>query len=78
MGTGFFAGIFALVGIYKYWGDSQFGGFVLLVIASWVITEMVRSNVEKNGIDGGKKLLVLSGMVLQIAVIIIGFSSLFS
>ena len=34
MGTGFFAGIFALVGIYKYWGDSQFGGFVLLVIAS--------------------------------------------
>ncbi len=78
MGTGFFAGIFALVGIYKYWGDSQFGGFVLLVIASWVITEMVRSNVEKNGIDGGNKLLVLSGMVLQIAVIIIGFSSLFS
>ena len=78
MGTGFFAGIFALVGIYKYWGDSQFGGFVLLVIATWVITEMVRSNVEKNGIDGGNKLLVLSGMVLQIAVIIIGFSSLFS
>ena len=78
MGTGFFSGIFALVGIYKYWGDSQLGGFILLVIASWFVTEMVRGDVEKNGIDGGNKLLALSAGVLQIAIIVIGFSSLWN
>ena len=76
MGTGFLAFMFALVGLYKYWGDSQFVPFVLLVIASYVVTELVRNDVKKNGIDEGNKGLVLSGMVLQIAVIIIGFASL--
>ena len=78
MGTGFLAFMFALVGLYKYWGDSQFFPFVLLVIASYVVTELVRNDVKKNGIDEGNKGLVLSGMVLQIAVIIIGLASLFT
>ena len=78
MGTGFLAFMFALVGLYKYWGDSQFVSFVLLVIASYVVTELVRNDVKKNGIDEGNKGLVLSGMVLQIAVIIIGLASLFT
>ncbi len=78
MGTGFLAFLFALVGLYKYWGDSQFVPFVLLVIASYIVTEMVRNDFKKNGIDGGSKSLVLSGMVLQIAVIIIGLASLFT
>lgn len=78
MGTGFLAFMFALVGLYKYWGDSQFVPFVLLVIASYVLTELVRNDVKKNGIDEGNKGLVLSSMVLQIAVIIIGLASLFT
>ena len=78
MGTGLFAFMFALVGLYKYWGDSEFIGFVLLVIAGYFVTEMVRNDVKQNGIDEGNKSLVLSSMVLQIAVIIIGFASLFT
>ena len=78
MGTGFLAFMFALVGLYKYWGDSQFVPFVLLVIASYIVTEMVRNDVKKNGIDGGNKSLVLSTIVSQIAVIIIGLASLFT
>ena len=77
MGTGLFAFIFALVGLYKYWGDSHFIPFVLLVIASWYVTELVRNDFKKNGYEGNKN-LVLSGMVLQIAVIVIGFASLFT
>jgi|TARA_B100001093_G_scaffold303448_1_gene289390 hypothetical protein len=79
MGIGFLLKfIFALVGLYKYWGDSEFVPFVLLVIASWAVTETVRNEVKQNGIGGGSKSLVLSGMVLQIAVIVIGFASLFT
>ena len=78
MGTGFFAFLFALVGLYKFWGDSEFIGFVLLVIASYIVTEMVRNDVKQNGVEGGNKSLVLSSMVLQIAVIIIGLASLFT
>ncbi len=78
MGTEYFAFMFALVGLYKYWGDSQLVGFVLLVIASWVVTQMVRNDLKKNEIGGVNKSLVLSGMVLQIAVIVIGFASLFT
>ena len=78
MGKGFLAFMFALVGLYKYWGDSQFVPFVLLVIASWAVTETVRNEVKQNGIGRGSKSLVLSGLVLQIAVIVIGFASLFT
>tara|TARA_B100000989_G_scaffold242149_1_gene189099 strand:- start:2834 stop:3073 length:240 start_codon:yes stop_codon:yes gene_type:complete len=78
MGTEYLAFLFALVGLYKFWGDSQFIPFVLLVIASYVVTQMVRNDVKKNEIGGVNKSFVLSAMVSQIAVIIIGFASLFT
>lgn len=47
MGTEYFAFMFALVGLYKDWGDSQLVGFVLLVIASWVVTKMVKMMLKR-------------------------------
>ena len=76
MGTGFFAFIFAWVGLFKYWGTNQFGGFAFLVIISYVWTEWVRNDVEKKGSSSPRITLIAMG--LQIAVIIMGFSSLFS
>ncbi len=76
MGTGFLAFIFAIVGLIRYWGTNQFGGFVFLVILSYVWTEWVRNDVEKKGTSNPR--VVLVAMVLQIVVIVMGFLSLFS
>ncbi len=76
MGTGFFAGIFAVVGLIRYWGTNQFGGFVFLVILSWGYTEWVRNDVEKKG--NSTPLILLIAGVLQILVIVMGFLSLFN
>ena len=76
MGTGFFAFFAAIVGLIKYWGTNQFGGFVFLLILSYVYTEWVRNDVEKKGTSS--PLIVNIAFVLQIVVIIMGFLSIFS
>ena len=76
MGTGFFAFFAAIVGLIKYWGTNQFGGFVFLVILSYFWTEWVRNEVEKKGTCSLR--ISTPAMVLQIVVIIMGFLSIFS
>ena len=75
MGTGFFAGIFALIGLWRYWGSSQWGWFFGLVLISWYITELVRKDFEAKGIDGANKPLALACGALQVAVIVRGVQS---
>ena len=67
---GLFAGIFAIIGAFRYYGDPQFGGFVLLVCISWIVSQLVKGDYEANGVEGGNKVLVLSGLALQIVVIV--------
>ena len=76
MGTGFLAFIFAIVGLIRYWGTNQFGGFVFAVILSYFWTEWVRKDVEQKGSSNPR--VVLVAMVLQILVIVMGFLSLFN
>ena len=78
MGTGFFAGIFAIVGLLRYWGDPQWGAFLVLVLISWYITELVRQDFQEKGLEESNKILGLSAGILQIAVIIRGLQSFWS
>ena len=50
-------------------------GFILLVCISWFVTQLVKGDFEANGIEGGNKVLVLSGLALQIVVIVRGIQS---
>ena len=75
MGTGFFAGIFAFIGLWRFWGDSQWGWFLGLVLISWYTTELVRQDFEAKGIDGANKPLALACGALQVAVIVRGIQS---
>ena len=72
---GLFAGIFAIIGCFRYYGDPQFGGFVLLVCISWIVSQLVKGDYEANGVEGGNKVLDLSGLDLQIVVIVRGIQS---
>lgn len=75
MGTGLFAEIFALIGLWRYWGTPQWGWFLGLVLISWYITELVRKDFESKGLEGSNKALGLSCMALQVAVIVRGVQS---
>ena len=77
MGTGFFAGIFSIVGLWRYWGEPEWKWFLILIVISKLFTEAVRSDFEKNGIENSNKKLTLVAQILQIFVIIRGVQSIF-
>ena len=77
MGTGFFAGIFSIGGLWRYWGEPEWKWFLILIVISKLFTEAVRSDFEKNGIEYSNKKLALVAQILQIFVIIRGVQSIF-
>lgn len=73
--TGFFAGIFAIIGLFRYWGSDQWGWFLALVLVSAYFTELVKQQVGSQGVYGANRLLVFCAFARQVAVIIRGIQS---
>jgi hypothetical protein len=81
MGTGFFAEIFAVIALFRLWGNpipALWWVVVVLFILEMWFKSALKESLRLNGMDSGtSKGIAFFGMAIQIALIVIGISTFF-